>query len=671
MRVFKLLIVSCLGLLVATYPFLLLLLLIILGFDRKNADVKWMVIFSLVFILVGVGLRLITIPFSGSQVGLVVKAEKNYVIIQTVFSRYYVSIRGNSLTVGDIIEVNGISQPFHFSVLEQGFDFNQYLNNLGVNQQISNPKLTTIWENPIRPQFVRAQLVKSYSITTRTLVDSLLFNNTDYQVDTIHHFARLDLMYLLSTSGIHIHFFSYLVTLIISSFTAKKIYQETIPIILLIPLWLLNLDRFIFYRIFLVNGFRLYNRYKLNNHYDYLTIISVVGLVFIILNPWLIFNMSYYVSFGLTIYIYLIRPLVKRAKKRLQPLVMSLSIFLFLLPLRVIHSHFLPLLILPYQVIMTPLVGMFFVLALISAILGGRGAGILNYLSSMIGQISKTFANVNPGIGATQIDVYGAIMIYLSIFIALYALITKHKPIKRSLFVGLVFSLLVIFVPYESLTTKSVTFINVGQGDAILIQNHRSTILIDTGGSASQDIALSSLIPYLRTRKINQLDCVIISHDDIDHNGALKSLDANFRVKKIIDNHQSFPLQVGDLTLTSLNDKTPGGADNDNSLVVYLEFIGKKWLFMGDASLKVEQKILSANPNLRADVIKLGHHGSNTSSSHQFLSMIQPEEAIIMVGAKNIYGHPHQEILTRLRQLKIKVRRTDQEGSIMYKSYGF
>ena len=90
------------------------------------------------------------------------------------------------------------------------------------------------------------------------------------------------------------------------------------------------------------------------------------------------------------------------------------------------------------------------------------------------------------------------------------------------------------------------------------------------------------------------------------------------------------------------------------------------FLFMGDAPKEIEDKIIERFPSLRADIIKLGHHGSNTSSSYTFLKHIAPKEAIISVGVNNIYHHPHSEVIKNLKALNIKIRRTDIEGSIIY-----
>ena len=109
--------------------------------------------------------------------------------------------------------------------------------------------------------------------------------------------------------------------------------------------------------------------------------------------------------------------------------------------------------------------------------------------------------------------------------------------------------------------------------------------------------------------------------------------------------------------------------ENESSLVLYLDFCNKKYLFMGDAPKEIETQIIIDNPNLRCDILKVGHHGSKTSSDDTFIKTIQPKEGIISCGRSNRYGHPNQEVIDTLYRYDVKIRRTDIEGTISYLSY--
>ena len=246
-----------------------------------------------------------------------------------------------------------------------------------------------------------------------------------------------------------------------------------------------------------------------------------------------------------------------------------------------------------------------------------------------------------------------------------------------------------------------VTMIDVGQGDSIFIKmpNNKESILIDTGGKISYNkekwmirnkntsITKNSLIPYLKSMGLNKLNTLIITHGDYDHMGEAVNLVNNFKVEKVIFNCGNFntletelikllkikkikyyscikELNKDKYKLMFLNTKEYDN-ENDNSNVIYTELDGYKFMFMGDAGIEKEKDILDKYSISNIDVLKVGHHGSKTSSSKEFINEIDPKYNIISVGKNNRYGHPNKEVLENLENSKIY--RTDLDGSIMFK----
>ena len=220
-------------------------------------------------------------------------------------------------------------------------------------------------------------------------------------------------------------------------------------------------------------------------------------------------------------------------------------------------------------------------------------------------------------------------------------------------------------IPVKTILTNGVYFINVGQGDSILIRNRAHAVMIDTGGNKSFDMASKTLIPFLKKNHVYKLDALITSHDDFDHSGAKDSLIKNYKVGEYINSRNHFPYTVGDITLTNINTYQTMD-DNDSSLVLTLNFMNRKWLFTGDASTAVERFLIDKNIDIDCDVLKVGHHGSKTSTSDMFLEATTPDVAIISVGANNYYGHPNKEVIDRLDKRHIQIRRTDLEGTISF-----
>ena len=192
--------------------------------------------------------------------------------------------------------------------------------------------------------------------------------------------------------------------------------------------------------------------------------------------------------------------------------------------------------------------------------------------------------------------------------------------------------------------------------------------MIDTGGNISFDMAKETLIPFMNKKQIYHLDALITTHEDFDHSGAAESFIQNFNVRTYLTDKNDFPYSVGKIHLTNLNVYNME-EDNDKSLVLYLDFGGKKYLFTGDAPKEIERRIIVDNPNLTCDILKVGHHGSKSSTDEGFIQKIRPKEAIISCGKKNKYGHPNQEVLDTLYRYDVKIRRTDIEGTISYLSY--
>ena len=163
---------------------------------------------------------------------------------------------------------------------------------------------------------------------------------------------------------------------------------------------------------------------------------------------------------------------------------------------------------------------------------------------------------------------------------------------------------------------------------------------------------------------------VFITHYDYDHYGALEDLQKTYKVNQIYDYSSSYPVKMGDVTFNNYNyygqDRTE---ENDKSLVLGFSILNKDFLVMGDAPTYVEKEIIKNEISVPCDILRVGHHGSNTSTCEEWIKYISPEEAIISVGKNNLFGHPNKEVINVLKKYKIKIRRTDIEGTIVYKQF--
>lgn len=245
----------------------------------------------------------------------------------------------------------------------------------------------------------------------------------------------------------------------------------------------------------------------------------------------------------------------------------------------------------------------------------------------------------------------------------------------------------------EELSSLKVHIIDVGQGDAILVQSDDSNMLIDAGERHNSD----TLIAYLKDNGVRRLDYLIGTHPHSDHIGGLANVINNFQIGKIIMPNVISTTKTYEDLLDTIADNdlkitkptigseyiiggasfiiiAPNGSDyknlNDYSVGIKLVHNENSFVFTGDAEAYSEYEILQSGIDLKADVFKLAHHGSSSSNSHDFLDAIDPLICIISAKEDNSYGHPHVEIMQAMRDRGIQLYRTDEQGTIILESDG-
>ena len=242
----------------------------------------------------------------------------------------------------------------------------------------------------------------------------------------------------------------------------------------------------------------------------------------------------------------------------------------------------------------------------------------------------------------------------------------------------------------------TIHYIDVGQGDCILIQVNNKNLLIDSGPSSNR----KSLLDYLENLNIKKLDYIIATHPHEDHIGNMDTIIRRYNIgsfysPKVTHSSTTFENMISSLVdknlkINILNRGVTGinlGENtsvsvysplenlysdnlNDYSPIIKITFLNNSFLFTGDAEISTENTVLSQNENLKCDILKIGHHGSSTSTSPDFITAVNPSVAIISVGKNNPYGHPTPEIISLLNSLNIKTIRTDINGSIIAISDG-
>ena len=420
--------------------------------------------------------------------------------------------------------------------------------------------------------------------------------------------------------------------------------------------------------------------------------------ILIIIDPYIIYKMSFQYSFIISFYLIKFNTLITNSKDKIHASFL-ISFISFIVSIPISINNFFS--INPFSIILNiffvPIISsIIFPLTLISLILP-----ISNILKIVIDIFEKTSIYLskinNFTIIIPKMSIILIILYYIVITYILYSFLNKkYKSI-------LILVILIFIHSNINYVNKSleVTYIDVLQGDSTLISlpYNKGNILIDTGGIINYDkeawkiknnsfsLATDKIIPYLKSKGIKKLDYLIVTHGDYDHMGEAIKLVENFKVKTVIFNCGTFndleqelikvlenkkiryyscikELNIDKYKLQFLNTKEYDN-ENDNSNVIYLNYDDYKFLFMGDAGIEREKDILEKYNLKDIDFIKIGHHGSNTSSGKEFINEIKPKYSIISVGKNNRYGHPKDEVLETLRNSKIY--RTDLDGSIEIK----
>ena len=583
--------------------------------------------------------------------------------------------------IGDKIEVEGILEKPNNNTFFNLFNYKNYLKSKNINYIFKAQKIKLIENNKIKYKIKNKIIDHINKYKTRDYLKTFTLgdNNIDeeitktYQINGVSH--------LFAVSGMHLSLFA----LVINKILEKIIKKETIISISIILFFIFFafltnytpsiLRALILYILLFINK-------KLKLNIKTIDLLLIDFIILIIHNPYYIYNVGFLYSFTISASLILSSNIINNYKNYISKVFIT-SVISFIVSIPITINNFFEINILTpiINVIFVPLISfIIFPLSLLTIIIKPLD-NIFSISISLLEHLSILIKNIKLTIILSHISWYVVIIYYISIIIFIKGI--KNKNLK--LFIPLIL-IIVIHTNIRIIKIKRITFLDVNQGDSILIEN-KKTVLIDTGGKKNSKYIINKTIPYLKSLGIKKLDYLITSHADYDHMGESIDLINNFKVEKVILNCGEFneleqelikvldkkkipyyscikELNIDNSKLYFLQTKVYDN-ENDNSNVIYTDLNGYKFLFMGDAGVEKEKDILNKYNLSNIDVLKVGHHGSKTSSSKNFINEINPKYSVISVGKNNRYGHPNKEVLDTLEDSKIY--RTDQDGSIMFK----
>lgn len=613
-----------------------------------------------------------------------------------------------------------IARNFH------GFNYRDYLYKQNIHfileaTYISGCRKTSLslvqWILLLRQQAILG-VTEMFPEQSGAFMNALLFGDRQQMTFEVEEqYQQFGLVHLLAISGSHIVLLMVIVYFILlRSGVTREI--ATVCLIFFIPIYMILAGASPSVMRASITGVLMLIAFMCSIRLSSLDALSITAICMLIFDPYLVFNIGFQFSFVGSFALLLSAPLLLESGNGVirNSIYISLISQLVSTPILLYHfgyyspySIFLNILYVPFlSLIVLPCSIIILICMPIIPFLAKSFANVLS-----IGlNLSNDFLSYCESLPFTRLN-FGQTPILL---VALYcvSIISVLMVWERRISKGMMFIFAGIFLfistghyvyPYFR-ESGSVTFLDVGQGDAILIRlpYDQEIYLIDTGGTIRLNkeewqrkkhefsVGNDILIPYLQKEGIKKIDKLIVTHGDTDHIGAAQELLSNITVKEVVFGRKEQEAilekavkkqalekevkisEVGKGESWRVNEAeffvlAPTGkerSENNASIVLWAKLGGITWLFTGDLEEGGEKGLVATYPDLRADVLKVAHHGSNTSSIMPFLNAVQPNIAIISVGERNRYGHPHKEVIERFEKMGIEIWRTDKQGAISY-----
>ena len=588
----------------------------------------------------------------------------------------------NNYSINDLLSVKGTLIKPNNNTIPNTFNYKKYLSHKNIEYILQIKEYTLKKKNRNLFYKIKNYLYKRINnISNKEYLYAFILGEASYIDESVYNNYKINgITHLFALSGLHISIFSSILLFIL-----KNLKIQEIPSFIITSLFLLFFSFIASFTPSILRATIFFILSSINKIWYFFIkpkyLLFLTFIILVLINPNYIFYTGFILSFTITFFILL----YNENNNKSSIIKISIVSFLSSAPIIINMSYEINIIGFINNLFFIPYVSsVVFPLSLLTIIFTKLSSLLSIFLRLMesVSLLSSKILNITlyfPKIEFIELLLY---------FIFLILIIKKKRIIK------IFFIILIVFLYSKPIINNntSIYFLDVNQGDSTLIvTNKNKSILIDSGGKMNYDVEewkirnkefnlmKDSLIPFYKSIGLKRINYSFFSHGDYDHIGYSKELISNFKVDNIYINNDNVNyyekeingikynnkyLRIDNVEIYSLNDKLYDN-ENDNSLVLLIIIDGYKLLFMGDASSKVENDLVEKYNLKNIDILKVGHHGSNTSSGINFIKTINPKYSIISVGKNNKYGHPNKEVLNNLENSIIY--RTDEDGSIMFK----
>lgn len=591
-----------------------------------------------------------------------------------------------NLNLGIKLRVEGNIENPKSNTIPNTFNYKKYLKSKNIYKVMSveNYKVINYKTNIIYT--IKNKIIKKVDkYKSKRYISAFILGDKKYLDDEVkNRYQELGVSHIFAISGMHVSLITGILFFILKKIKDNLKYFIVISF-LIIYVFLTGLQASVLRSVsfFIVN----YLNKKYSFDLDIKNTFLIAVIILLIIYPNLIidigFQYSSIISFSLINFSYLIKGNYLKTS-----LTISIIAFLVSLPITINNN---------FEINILSIINNLFIVPYISYIL--YPLSVLTFFIPIFDNLLFIFCNLIEVISShlLVLNIIIPKMNVLTIIIYYLCLYIFFKTYKKIYLIFILCLLLIIKYFYIIDPSYYIYYLDVSQGDSSLIRYKNEAILIDTGGSVSfkedewkkkKEYHISdSTITFLKSIGVSKINYLVLTHGDADHMGEAVNLVENFKVEKVIlncgetNNLEKELIKVLEKKnikynfcikeLKVINNKLyflqtdVYESENDNSIVTYLNIHNKKFMFMGDASINVEKKILEKYKVTNIDFLKVGHHGSDTSSSKEFINIVNPKYSIISVGKNNRYGHPKESVLKTIKNSNIY--RTDLNGTVMLK----
>lgn len=614
---------------------------------------------------------------------------------ETLIGTYYFKTKQeqikfkNNIHLGDKIKIEGELVLPKENTNKYLYNYKKYLSTKNINYliNISNYKKTKSTRNIL--YIIKQKIIKH--LNNHPYLNAFILGDKSYiKTDVIKSYQENAISHLFAISGMHISLLSSIILKILKRITSEEKSYLVTSIFLIIYLFLVGLSPSI------LRGVLFFILFSINKiYYFYIKPINIFILtlsITLLINPIYIYDIAFQYSFLISFTLIYMSDYLK-GTYFISLLKVSFLSFIVSIPISLINYFQINLLSIIYNLIYVPFISIIvFPLTIITSIFK-----FLLPIYNLLIYLLETTSLLLSKLSILKLIFYRLPdLFYIIYFILIIIILIKLKQNNYKYLFILIFFLLIHYL-YPTITRSNyLIMLDVGQGDSFIISSNNESALIDTGGKLQyknpefeekikiSNNADSTIIPTLKSLGIKKLKYLILTHGDADHLGDALPLIKNFKVETIIinqgninyyeqqliKNHKNVimsselnQLKIGHIRMIELNSSYDD--ENDSSQVYLANYQNINILLTGDASIKTEENILSKYDLPEIDILKVGHHGSKTSSGKNLIEIIKPKYSLISVGNENKFGHPNQEVLNNLK--KSKVYRTDYSGSVIIK----